>query len=99
MTVGSFDLMKTEVTMCQYRKCVDVGVCSLPKDKSASKHQPGLRPRRPSHQLRELEAGRRLCDVGRRLPTKRSGSMRLGVVVSRSTRGERGSDPQLYGDA
>ncbi len=34
----SFELMKSEVTVSQYRKCVDAGKCTEPDDKSDSKY-------------------------------------------------------------
>ncbi len=34
--VSSFELMKTEVTVGQYRKCVEAGACTAPNDKSSA---------------------------------------------------------------
>ncbi len=36
--VKNFDISKTEVTVAQYRKCVEAGVCSVPDDNHFSKY-------------------------------------------------------------
>lgn len=36
--VSSFELMKTEVTVGQYRRCVEAGTCTAPRGKSSNKY-------------------------------------------------------------
>jgi formylglycine-generating enzyme required for sulfatase activity len=38
VSVEDFYMSKTEVTVGQYRKCVDAGVCSEPEDKNSNKY-------------------------------------------------------------
>jgi len=37
VSLGAFEISKTEVTVAQYRACVDAGACTAPNDKSVKK--------------------------------------------------------------
>ena len=49
--VSSFELMKTEVTVGQYRACMEAGACTAPDDKSVNKLCNWGHPDRDDHPI------------------------------------------------
>jgi iron(II)-dependent oxidoreductase len=69
VSLGAFELMKTEVTVGQYRKCVDAGVCSKPDTESYCNWERSGREDHPINCVDWDQATTFATWAGGRLPT------------------------------
>ena len=73
VVIASFELMKTEVTVAQYRACVEAGSCSAPTGESPDKHCNWGHPGREDHPINCVDwhqAQSFASWAGGRLPTE-----------------------------
>ena len=68
VTVGSFEMSKTEVTVGQYRQCVNAGACTEPSD--GWENVPGVRDNHPVVYVTWNQAKAFAEFAGARLPTE-----------------------------
>ena len=68
VTVGSFEMSKTEVTVGQYRQCVNAGACTEPSD--GWENVPGVRENHPVVYVTWNQAKAFAEFAGARLPTE-----------------------------